>query len=61
LIVLSRCQQEAQTAKIRIGPFEDLEIYVADPYGFAMSKLDHSFFDTDFDDIIFLIRQNLSS
>jgi hypothetical protein len=46
--------------QIRIGPFENLEIYVADPYSFALSKLDHSFFDTDFDDIIFLIRQNLS-
>jgi hypothetical protein len=46
--------------KIRIGPFENLEIYVADRYSFALSKLDHSFFDTDFDDIIFLIRQNLS-
>ncbi len=44
--------------QIRIGPFENLEIYVADPYSFALSKLDHGFFDTDFDDIIFLIRQN---
>ena len=29
--------------QIRIGPFENLEIYVADLYSFTLSKLDHSF------------------
>jgi len=45
---------------IRIGQFGNLEIYVADPYSIALSKLDRGF-DTDFDDIIFLIQQNLVS
>jgi hypothetical protein len=46
--------------KIRIGQFGNLEIYVADAYSIALSKLDRGF-DTDFDDIIFLIQQNLVS
>jgi len=41
---------------VRIGQFENLEVYVADPYSIALSKLDRGF-DTDFDDLIFLIRQ----
>lgn len=45
---------------IRIGQFGNLEIFVADPYGIALSKLDRSF-DTDFEDIVFLIQQNLIS
>lgn len=40
---------------IRIGQFNNLEIYVADPYSIALSKLDRGF-DTDLDDIIFLIQ-----
>jgi hypothetical protein len=46
--------------QIRIGQFGNLEIYVADPYSIALSKLDRGF-DTDFDDIIFLIQLNLVS
>ena len=42
---------------IRIGQFGNLEVYVADPYGIALSKLDRGF-DTDLDDIVFLIRHN---
>jgi len=42
---------------IRIGQFGNLEIYVADPYSIALSKLDRGF-ETDFEDIIFLIRRN---
>jgi len=42
---------------IRIGQFGNLEIYVADPYSIALSKLDRGF-DTDFEDIVFLIRHN---
>jgi hypothetical protein len=38
--------------QIRIGQFGNLEIYVADPYSIALSKLDRGF-DTDFEDIIF--------
>ncbi len=40
---------------IRIGQFGNLEVFVADPYSIALSKLDRGF-DTDFDDIIFLIQ-----
>jgi len=42
---------------IRIGQFGNLEIHVADPYSIALSKLDRGF-ETDFEDIIFLIRRN---
>jgi hypothetical protein len=42
---------------IRIGQFGNLEIYVADPYSIALSKLDRGF-DTDLDDIVFLICHN---
>jgi hypothetical protein len=43
---------------IRIGQFGNMEVFVADPYVIALSKLD-SAFDTDFDDLIFLIRRDL--
>ena len=42
---------------IRIGQFGNLEVYVADPYSIALSKLDRGL-ETDFDDIVFLIQQN---
>jgi hypothetical protein len=45
---------------IRIGQFGNLDVYVADPYSIALSKLDRGF-DTDVDDIVFLIQQNLVS
>ncbi|MBI5946099.1 MAG: hypothetical protein HY864_17195 [Chloroflexi bacterium] len=40
---------------IYIGQFENLEIHVIDPYSIALSKVDRGLF-TDFDDIIFLIK-----
>ena len=40
---------------IRIGSFGNLEIYVADPYSIALSKIERGF-DTDIDDILFLIQ-----
>ena len=40
---------------IRIGQFGNLEIFVADPYSIALSKLDRGA-DTDLDDIVFLIN-----
>lgn len=43
--------------KIRIGQFGNLEVFVADPYSIALSKLDRGF-DTDLDDIIFLIQHD---
>lgn len=42
---------------IRIGQYGNLEIYVADPYSIALSKLDRGI-ETDFEDIIFLIQHN---
>lgn len=39
----------------RIGKFGHLEVFVADPYSIALSKLDRGF-DTDLDDIVFLVR-----
>lgn len=40
---------------IYIGQFGNLEVNVIDPYSIALSKLDRGLF-TDFDDIIFLIK-----
>lgn len=42
---------------IRIGQFGNLEVFVADPYSIALSKLDRGL-DTDFDDLVFLVQQN---
>jgi hypothetical protein len=42
---------------IRIGQFGNLEVFVADPYSIALSKLDRGL-DTDFDDLVFLIQNN---
>lgn len=42
---------------IYIGKFANLEIYVTDPYSIAFSKIDRGLF-TDFDDIVFLIKNN---
>ena len=43
---------------IRIGQFGNMEVFVADPYVIALSKLNRAF-DPDFDDLIFLIRRDL--
>ncbi len=40
---------------IFIGKFENLEVFVADPYSIALSKLERGF-DFDIEDIIFLIQ-----
>ena len=45
----------SQDRNIRIGQYGQLEVFVADPYSIALSKLDRGF-DTDFDDIVFLIE-----
>jgi hypothetical protein len=42
---------------IRIGQFGNLEVFVADPYSIALSKLDRGL-DTDFDDLVFLVQNN---
>ncbi len=48
----------SEKRNIRIGQFGNLEVYVADPYSLALSKLDRGF-DTDFDDLVFLVQHNL--
>ena len=42
---------------IRIGSFGNLEIFIADPYSIALSKLDRGA-DTDYDDLVFLVQNN---
>lgn len=48
----------SQNRMIRIGQFGSLEVFVADPYSIALSKLDRGF-DTDLDDIVFLLHRGL--
>jgi len=45
----------SQDRSIRIGQFGNLEIYVADPYSIALSKVDRGA-DTDYDDLLFLVQ-----
>ena len=47
----------SEERRIRIGQYGNLEIFIADPYSIALSKLDRGF-ETDIDDIIFLIQKN---
>jgi len=42
---------------IRIGQYGNLEIFIADPYSIALSKVDRGA-DTDYDDLVFLIQHN---
>src|SRR5574338_6698 len=49
--------QAAKELKLYVEPVP-MEVFVADPYVIAFSKLDRAF-DTDYDDLIFLIRHNL--
>ena len=42
---------------IRIGQYRNLEVFVADPYSIALSKLNRGL-DIDFDDIVFLVQKN---
>jgi hypothetical protein len=48
----------AAQRQVLIGQFGQITAYVLDPYTIALSKLDRGF-DTDIDDILFLIRRNL--
>jgi hypothetical protein len=41
---------------IRVGQFENLEIFIADPYSIALSKVDRGA-DTDYDDLVFLVQR----
>lgn len=42
---------------IPIKQFGNLNVYVADPYSIALSKVDRGF-ETDLDDVVFLIQRN---
>jgi len=42
---------------IRMGQFGNLEIFIADPYSIALSKIDRGA-DTDYDDLVFLVQHN---
>ena len=42
---------------IRIGQYGNLEIFIADPYSIALSKVDRGA-DTDYDDLVFLVQHH---
>jgi len=46
---------EGTRRNIYIGQFGNLEVFAADPYSIALSKLDRGF-DTDIENIVFLIQ-----
>ncbi len=48
----------SENRRIKIGKFGNLTVFAADPYSIALSKLERGF-DTDLEDIIFLIKHNL--
>ncbi len=48
----------ADNRRLLIGQFGAIQVFVLDPYTIALSKLDRGF-DTDIEDIVFLIRRNL--
>lgn len=48
----------AEERQIHIDRFGLLDVYVFDPYTIALSKLDRGF-DTDIDDIVFLVQRDL--
>jgi Nucleotidyltransferase of unknown function (DUF6036) len=43
---------------LRVGKFGKIDVYIFDPYSIALSKIDRGF-DTDLDDVIFLIRRGI--
>lgn len=51
---------DADKRRIFIGRFGQIVVYILDPYVIALSKLDRGF-DSDIDDIRFLLRKNLIS
>lgn len=49
---------EAQKRHQPVGKFGNLEVYVFDPYSIALSKIARGF-DTDIQDVIFLLQNNV--
>ncbi|MBK8050032.1 MAG: hypothetical protein IPK16_24775 [Anaerolineales bacterium] len=43
---------------LSVGQFGQIDVFVLDPYAIALGKLDRGF-DTDIDDIVFLVHQKL--
>ncbi len=52
--------KDANKRSIFIGEYGNLSVYVFDPYTIVISKLDRGF-ETDIEDIIFLVRRKLIS
>ncbi len=48
----------AYERSIEVGQFGKIRVYIFDPYTIALSKIDRGL-DTDVEDILFLIQQNL--
>jgi hypothetical protein len=46
--------------RISVGQFGSVEVFIYDPYSIALSKIDRGF-DTDLEDVVFLIRNGLVS
>lgn len=49
---------DSASRRIHMGRFGQIDVFVLDPYVIALSKLDRGF-DTDIDDIVFLLRHDL--
>jgi hypothetical protein len=50
----------SEQREIPIAQFGNLNVYVADPYSIALSKIDRGL-DSDFEDLVFLIQSNYIS
>jgi hypothetical protein len=48
----------ADERHLLVGRFELLDVYICDPYSIALGKIDRGF-DTDIDDVVFLLRHGL--
>ncbi len=48
----------AQERSLSVGRFGKIDVYIFDPYTIALSKIDRGF-DTDIEDVVFLIHHNL--
>lgn len=50
--------EEADTRHRRVDQFGSLTVYIYDPYSIALSKVARGF-ETDLEDVLFMLRQNL--
>lgn len=48
--------EDSVERRVPVGRFDTIEVFVLDPYTIALSKIDRGF-DTDIEDVIFLIRR----